>query len=125
MLGIWPSRAITFLENHDTGSTLQHWPFPWEHAAQGYAYLLTHCGTPCVFYDHMYYDVELREHITKLIAIRKRFRINNKSEVCECGGGWQGRWKAVEGMMLVGNGWGRGPAKGRGAWAGVQPFLVE
>lgn len=87
MLGIWPSRAITFLENHDTGSTLQHWPFPWEHAAQGYAYLLTHCGTPCVFYDHMYYDVELREHITKLIAIRKRFRINNKSEVCVCGGG--------------------------------------
>ncbi|KAL6768502.1 AMA2 [Auxenochlorella protothecoides x Auxenochlorella symbiontica] len=81
VLGIWPSRAITFLENHDTGSTLQHWPFPWEHAAQGYAYLLTHCGTPCVFYDHMYYDVELREHITKLIAIRKRFRINNKSEV--------------------------------------------
>ena len=30
MLGLWPSRAVTFIDNHDTGSTLNHWPFPWE-----------------------------------------------------------------------------------------------
>jgi hypothetical protein len=26
-----PSRAITFIDNHDTGSTLNHWPFPSHH----------------------------------------------------------------------------------------------
>ena len=50
--GLWPSRAITFIENHDTGSTLNHWPFPHNHLHAGHAYLLTHPGTPCVFYDH-------------------------------------------------------------------------
>lgn len=28
MIGWWPSRAVTFLDNHDTGSTQAHWPFP-------------------------------------------------------------------------------------------------
>lgn len=51
-VGLWPSRAVTFIENHDTGSTLNHWPFPHNHLAAGYAYILTHPGTPCVFYDH-------------------------------------------------------------------------
>lgn len=34
MLGVWPSRAITFIDNHDTGSTLNHWPFPHNHLNQ-------------------------------------------------------------------------------------------
>lgn len=38
---MWPSRAITFLENHDTGSTLNHWPFPGKHLGEGYAYIIT------------------------------------------------------------------------------------
>jgi alpha-amylase len=81
VLGIWPSRAVTFLENHDTGSTLQHWPFPWKHAGQGYAYILTHPGTPCVFFDHWFYDKELRAHVEELVGIRARLGINFKSEV--------------------------------------------
>lgn len=44
VLGIWPSRAITFLDNHDTGSTLNHWPYPSRNLPEGYAYLLTHSG---------------------------------------------------------------------------------
>ncbi len=31
MVGLWPSRAVTFIDNHDTGSTLNHWPFPSHH----------------------------------------------------------------------------------------------
>ena len=31
---------------------MQHWPFPTERLAEGYAYILTHPGTPTVFYDH-------------------------------------------------------------------------
>jgi len=69
--GSWPTHAVTFLENHDTGSTLQHWPFPTERLAEGYAYILTHPGTPTVFYDH-WKDHGLQEDIQRLIDIRRR-----------------------------------------------------
>ncbi|KAG0557919.1 hypothetical protein KC19_11G166400 [Ceratodon purpureus] len=45
VMGWWPSRAVTFLENHDTGSTQGHWPFPRDKLMMGYAYILTHPGT--------------------------------------------------------------------------------
>jgi alpha-amylase len=80
VLGLWPSRAVTFLENHDTGSTLQHWPFPWKNVPEGYAYLLTHPGTPCVFYDHLM-DPGHQPHIQKLLSIRRQYKLNNKSDV--------------------------------------------
>jgi hypothetical protein len=54
MLGMWPSRAISFIDNHDTGSTLNHWPFPSNHLQEGYAYIITHPGTPCIFVDHLW-----------------------------------------------------------------------
>jgi alpha-amylase len=63
---MWPSRAITFIDNHDTGSTLNHWPFPNNHLQEGYAYILTHPGTPCVFYDHLYAEGGLRQVSTAL-----------------------------------------------------------
>lgn len=69
--GSWPTHAVTFLENHDTGSTLQHWPFPTERLPEGYAYILTHPGTPTVFYDH-WKDHALQEDIQRLIDIRRR-----------------------------------------------------
>ncbi|KAG6648356.1 probable alpha-amylase 2 isoform X1 [Carya illinoinensis] len=31
VMGWWPSRAVTFIDNHDTGSTQAHWPFPSYH----------------------------------------------------------------------------------------------
>ena len=34
VLGWWPSRAVTFLDNHDTGSTQAHWPFPAQYLHQ-------------------------------------------------------------------------------------------
>ncbi len=46
LMGWWPSRSVTFLENHDTGSTQGHWRFPGHALEQGYAYILTHTGTP-------------------------------------------------------------------------------
>ena len=75
--GMWPSRAVTFIENHDTGSTLQHWPFPSDKILQGYAYILTHPGTPTVFYDH-WADQSLVEAINDMLAIRKRNEISSK-----------------------------------------------
>ncbi|XP_057777113.1 alpha-amylase 3, chloroplastic isoform X2 [Salvia miltiorrhiza] len=79
VMGWWPSRAVTFIENHDTGSTQGHWRFPGGKEMQGYAYLLTHPGTPSVFYDHIFsgYKSEIKE----LISIRKRKKIHCRSTV--------------------------------------------
>ena len=82
VVGVWPSRAVLFIENHDTGSTLGHWPFPYHGLHEGYAYILTHPGTPCVFYDHYYQDDKgLRESIKKLLKIRRQFGIHSRSKV--------------------------------------------
>lgn len=47
-------QAITFVDNHSTGSEPRHWPFPDWGVMLGYAYILTHPGTPCVFWDHVH-----------------------------------------------------------------------
>jgi alpha-amylase len=48
MIGWLPEKAVTFVDNHDTGSTQNSWPFPPDKVMQGYAYILTHPGTPCI-----------------------------------------------------------------------------
>eukprot|EP00270_Netrium_digitus_P009096 TRINITY_DN275_c0_g1_i6.p1 TRINITY_DN275_c0_g1~~TRINITY_DN275_c0_g1_i6.p1 ORF type:complete len:498 (+),score=72.75 TRINITY_DN275_c0_g1_i6:90-1583(+) len=78
MIGYWPTKSVTFLDNHDTGSTQGHWPFPSDKVMQGYAYILTHPGVPCVFYDH-FYDWGLKDKIKELMSIRRRNKINAKS----------------------------------------------
>ncbi|KAK9052138.1 hypothetical protein SSX86_028766 [Deinandra increscens subsp. villosa] len=79
VLGWWPSRAVTFIENHDTGSTQGHWRFPGGKEMQGYAYILTHPGTPSVFYDHLF--SRYKSEISALISLRKRNKINCRSTV--------------------------------------------
>ncbi|KAL6615931.1 hypothetical protein ACP70R_038201 [Stipagrostis hirtigluma subsp. patula] len=79
VLGWWPSRAVTFIENHDTGSTQGHWRFPYGMELQGYAYILTHPGTPAVFYDHIF--SHLQPEIAKFISIRRRQKIHCRSKI--------------------------------------------
>ncbi|KAL4195580.1 hypothetical protein AMTRI_Chr05g65370 [Amborella trichopoda] len=79
VVGWWPSRAVTFIENHDTGSTQGHWRFPSGKEMQGYAYILTHPGTPAVFYDHIF--SHYRDEISALIGLRHRKKINCRSTV--------------------------------------------
>ncbi|VAH62515.1 unnamed protein product [Triticum turgidum subsp. durum] len=79
VLGWWPSRAVTFIENHDTGSTQGHWRFPYGMEMQGYAYILTHPGTPAVFYDHIF--SHLQQDIAKLMSIRCRLKIQCRSKI--------------------------------------------
>ncbi|WOL20228.1 hypothetical protein Cni_G29033 [Canna indica] len=71
MLGWWPEKAVTFVDNHDTGSTQKSWPFPSDKVMQGYAYILTHPGVPSIFYDHLF-DWGLKDKITELAEIRTR-----------------------------------------------------
>lgn len=80
LIGILPERAVTFIDNHDTGSTQNHWPFPSDKIMQGYAYILTHPGIPSIFYDH-FIDWNLKDEITKLADIRNRNVIGAGSRV--------------------------------------------
>jgi hypothetical protein len=112
------------------GSTLNHWPFPWKHLPEGYCYLLTHPGTPCVFYDHLYSDAALKTHILELMKIRKKHGINAKSEVGAARwvlrrGGWFDRlgavlgWGAAQDSSLAGGGGLIAAAGGAGAAAAL------
>ncbi|XP_057815115.2 alpha-amylase [Cryptomeria japonica] len=78
MIGVLPEKAITFIDNHDTGSTQNLWPFPPDKLMQGYAYILTHPGVPTIFYDH-FQDTNLKGGIKQLIEIRKRNQIKANS----------------------------------------------
>lgn len=82
MIGMWPSRALTFVDNHDTGSTLNHWPFPSQHLQEGYAYIMLHPGTPTVFLDHYWQETGgLRKAIMDLLELRKTAGIHCRSKV--------------------------------------------
>ncbi len=85
LIGWWPSNAVTFIDNHDTVNRLsspghKSWPFPTNKIMQGYAYILTHSGIPCIYWTH-FFDYGLKEEITALIKIRKAFGINSNSSV--------------------------------------------
>uniref|UniRef100_A0A0E0K5L9 Alpha-amylase n=1 Tax=Oryza punctata TaxID=4537 RepID=A0A0E0K5L9_ORYPU len=80
MIGWWPAKATTFVDNHDTGSTQHMWPFPSDKVMQGYAYILTHPGNPCIFYDH-FFDWGHKEEIERLVSIRNRQGIHPASEL--------------------------------------------
>ncbi len=79
--GTHTNRSVTFIDNHDTGSTQAHWPFPSTHVMEGYAYILTHPPTPCVMYDHFYdwNEGAMHDPIKELILIRKANGIGNNS----------------------------------------------
>ncbi|KAF5746683.1 alpha-amylase 3 chloroplastic [Tripterygium wilfordii] len=79
VVGWWPSRAVTFIENHDTGSTQGHWRFPRGKEMQGYAYILTHPGTPALFYDHIFSHYQ--SEIAALISVRNRNNVHCRSTV--------------------------------------------
>ena len=82
VLGHWPSKAVTFIDNHDTGSTQAHWPFPSSRVMWGYAYILTHPGTPCVFWDHLFdWGADVQKELEALLAARQAAGITSRSEV--------------------------------------------
>lgn len=85
-IGWWPQMSVTFVDNHDTGPSpnggQDHWPFPSNKIEEGYAYILTHPGIPCVYWPH-YFDwgSNLRNKIKSLISIRKSQGITATSSV--------------------------------------------
>ncbi len=80
LIGWWPSRAVTFVDNHDTGSSQNYWPFPGSKVMEGYAYILTHPGVPSVFWDH-WFDWGLAGPIGELMDVRKNNGLHSESPV--------------------------------------------
>ena len=86
LIGLWSDKAVTFLENHDTEevrSGENSFNFPGgDQMIQGYAYLLTHPGIPCVFWKDIYDSGSFYENqIRQLIEIRKQYRIHSDSKL--------------------------------------------
>jgi alpha-amylase len=81
LIGFWPSRAVTFVDNHDTEyrrekehqanyDSTRH--FAYHHIEMAYAYTLTHPGIPCVFWPHYFdFGATLRRKIGQLMRLRK------------------------------------------------------
>jgi len=73
LLGWMPTHAVTFLDNHDTGSTQAHWPFPNDKLMIGYCYIITHPGIPSIFWDHVCdWGENIRNQITSLMKLRRQ-----------------------------------------------------
>jgi alpha-amylase len=83
-IGWWPAMSVTFIENHDTDKDSAH-PDEFgdgDQVLQGYAYLLTHPGIPCVFWPHFFdYGDAIRAKLAALIAIRKAQGLHRASVV--------------------------------------------
>lgn len=98
-----PEDAVTFIDNHDTGSTQKHWYLDPNDIGTAYALIFTHPGIPCVAWQHYFTYAEsgnngtdsgaqyiggknvpgtnstYRQHIDYLIDMRKRIGIEYDS----------------------------------------------
>ncbi len=87
LIGWWPSKAVTFVENHDTSprdpNFLANASKQYRDSRLlGYAYILTHPGIPCVFWPHFYdWGTQYKSQIQALISARKKAGITSTSEV--------------------------------------------
>src|SRR5262249_43978475 len=90
LIGLWPSRAVTFLDNHDTeyrrehehhyGDVTRH--FAGSAVERGYAYLLTHPGVPCVFWPHFFdWGQRARATIARLLRLRRSAGLHASSRL--------------------------------------------
>lgn len=82
MIGINPSKSVTFLDNHDTGAAQEccgsNYVFPGgeTNLRKGYAYILSHPGNPMVFWTHFFdTGAGVQNAVKELIAARKSVRI--------------------------------------------------
>lgn len=99
-----PEDAVTFVDNHDTGSTQNHWYLDPADIGTAYTLILTHPGVPCVAWQHYFTygqsdngysagqsqyiggstvpgtSMTYREHIDYLIKLRKSVGIEYDSK---------------------------------------------
>jgi alpha-amylase len=82
LIAVNKNKAVTFLENHDTGFPQQQFDSFGnnEKLMQGYAFILTHPGIPCVYWKH-YFDWNRGKEIQALIRARKYADVNSGSYI--------------------------------------------
>ena len=100
--------SLSFLQNHDTGPPLSHWPFPALELAQGYCYILTHPGTPCVLWSHWDSKAQpgLSALINALVALRRSARITAKSTVVVLKANSECYAACIDARVVMKIGWG-------------------
>ncbi|MCR5399971.1 MAG: hypothetical protein K6E78_00070 [Treponema sp.] len=90
-----PAWAVTFVDNHDTGSTQSMYAIDRNDLGAAYAFILTHPGIPCVAWQHYFTGTAdstsndkvstegktLHDHIKDLVALRKSLEITNVSKI--------------------------------------------
>lgn len=97
-----PNDAVTFVDNHDTGSTQKHWFLDPADVGTAYSFILTHPGFPCVAWQHYFTAAEsghagdlqyigdttvpgtsktYRQHIDYLMDLRKTCGIEYDSKL--------------------------------------------
>jgi hypothetical protein len=87
LIGLNPAKSVTFIENHDTWrEEIQEYNFfatrDVSKHAQSYAYILTHPGVPCIFWDHLFkWKDGINDQIKKLIKIRRESGLHSTSTV--------------------------------------------
>ena len=142
-----PADAVTFIDNHDTGSTQSHWYLDPQDVGTAYAFILTHPGYPCVAWQHYFTYAEsgskvdpeqyiggnmvpgtentYRQHIDYLIDLRQRIGIEYDDEVDVVGKSsnyYAGKITGLNGeiVVVIGNGY---PPSGEG-YAGNNPIYA-
>ncbi len=124
------SKAITFIDNHDSGCINRNdcdnlFSKDIDKITQAYAYLLTHPGIPMVWiYHYLYSDPsgQLQQDLNELISIRKSQKIHTTSIVreVETVDGEAGYYHAViedKLKVVIGNG---SPAVDSNSWESLK-----
>jgi len=65
--------ARSFVRSPGRSPNQNHWPFPADKVWQGYAYILTHPGVPCINWTDVLADKD--GTLSKLVDIRRRARV--------------------------------------------------
>lgn len=150
-----PSRAVTFVDNHDTGSSQLHWCLDPGDLGPAYAFILTHPGYPCVAWQHYFTFEEsgsrvdpeqyiggnmvpgtentYRQHIDYLIDLRQRIGIEYDDVVDVVGKSsnyYAGKITGLNGeiVVVIGNGYtpsGEGYAENNPIYAGTNFAIWE
>ena len=150
-----PDDAVTFIDNHDTGSTQSHWYLDPQDVGTAYAFILTHPGYPCVAWQHYFTFAEsgskvdgsqyiggnmvpgtentYRQHIDYLIDLRQRIGIEYDDLVDVVGKSsnyYAGKITGLNGeiVVVIGNGYipsGEGYAGNNPIYAGINFAIWE
>ncbi|HOJ63100.1 MAG TPA: alpha-amylase C-terminal beta-sheet domain-containing protein [Spirochaetota bacterium] len=111
-----PDYAVTFVDNHDTGSTQQHWELDPYDVYLGYVFILTHPGVPSVAWQHYFTGSgsqfrggetapgtgkSYHDHIKYLITLRKQQGIKYNSSLQILASTWSNYAAKINGNTIV------------------------